>query len=241
MKTLIATVVFFVFLGAQDLHAQSNLFIEGGLELESRFRNLKAYEGSDDELSLFYSTNRVNDKAKFQLGGNLKFGYSLSSKVDILSGLSYTNLGYFVNAEGVRYPGDHNGSGGFINKENYRQRAIFHSLSIPIAIRYHVYNSENTRIFGEVGLLGSYVMNSTMREVYDLDGSEVAIDQLTNYLNSPIQFGGTIGIGLEQSIGPKSSLIIKPVFDYYFTKSNTFLLEENLLGFSCDIGLKRKF
>ncbi len=222
------------------ISAQTGLFFESNVELESRFRLLTPVDRT--EYTSFYLDDRMNDIPKMRVGLNIKLGYTISQRWAVLLGISYTNLGYYVNSESIRYPNDHDGNGSFIIKENYRQQSDLQAITVPLELRYHVINKDKYRLFASLGVNTSYLYNTILSEVFDNNNQEVVRNyDIDNAGITPLLFGGTAGLGLELPTSESTSMMVKGAIDYYFSTFQTLVLEEQLVGGVLDVGFKKSF
>lgn len=222
------------------VHAQSQSKHSLGVNigLNNTFRSL-TFKPDNGPISLIHIyESRLADKAIIQGNLALDYYFEVSKRFRLITGINYTNLGHnYVNGQ-FRFPDEHNGDGGFIEKENLRHYFDFKALEFPVGLQFYLWTKKSS-IYLDTRLLSTVLLTKNEVETYTFENESVK--RKLKYSETNFILGTGLSLGMKFPLSSTLELNIQPNLKFYFTEIESFLFFDRVYSFGVNIGAEYHF
>ena len=212
----------------------------GGIDYS--YRNLTT--SSDDE-TIQERLDNLDEKESGKLNWRIGFNYNrkIAKQWFLRTGLRLASVGFKGEKRtDLRWAGEHDGMGGWIPNPSLIHEIQFVNdywfAEIPIAGRFEL-NEKKLTSFFELGIAPSIYLTTRTQEITDLGTTTKFSNNNTPELEK-VHLVGFIAFGLNYSINDKFQFFGQPTFRYHTTRLIEGQIEEHLLNYGIELGIRRK-
>lgn len=157
----------------------------------------------------------------------VSFAYSVSSRVSVISGLSYTNLTSDIRDGSDTY--------------YYTAEQRLHYIGVPLKIKFRAFSWKKIELYSSVGFLVEKCVSANINKQYYINNMENGISRET--LAKPWQLSANASIGLQCNITDKISVYAEPGVSYYFDDGTSLdtVYKDKPTNFNMDFGIRISF
>lgn len=210
--------------------------------IDYSYRNLSTL--SKDEIVVGIMESR-DQKETGKLNWRIGFNYNqrLTRKLLLRTGLRFASVGYKGEKNtDLRWPNQHDGNGGLVVDPTLpRELQLIYDYwftEIPIVARYEI-SKEKLSPFVEIGLSPSIYMTTRTISRTDIGNNSDFNNGHAHKFNR-VHFVGFISLGLNYTISDKLQFFGQPAFRYHFTRLVDAPINEHLVNYGVEFGIRCK-
>ena len=192
----------------------SRFFIGGSFTPEYSYRTIKKDKDLPDDTWEFASNIMDSvEVAKFGYSAGMSFGYYLTNKLSVESGLQFSNKGYKTIP--LNYIIDWENPGSYLAVATISYR--YYYLDVPLKLNYEFFNNRFQVITG-IGVIGNIFLKAMRKITAENSGDDFVNDtDEMDIEQNPVIISGVLSAGVKYNINKKVHIRLEPVFKYALT------------------------
>ena len=206
-----------------------SLFLMAGSDLSNSVNDTNWADDPELGMLIYNKGKHVCYEAKHRtpIRVGVSFAYSVSNRVSVISGLSYTNL-----TSDIR-----DGSDAYY----YTAEQRLHYIGVPLKIKFSAFSWKKIELYSSAGFLVEKCVSAGINKQYCINNIENEISRET--LEKPWQLSANASIGLQCNITDKISVYAEPGVSYYFDDGTTLdtVYKDKPTNFNIDFGIRISF
>jgi len=212
MKILLVLIASFPFIAnsqeTKKSEANKNISVGFSFSPDYNYRTLKNNDGSSSSDMIIDFRNNI-EESRFSFTTGLNLNIKLSVKVELQTGLLYSNKGYKIPKQATFFPVPQPGQA-----THFETKASFNYLDIPVKLNF-ISGTGKIRFIAGAGFAANILLNnSEIVTLFYADGSEKEFDQSDGVDYNKFNISSLASVGLQYQMKENIFLRMEPTLRY---------------------------